>query len=114
MRFRPIGRSCAVLMLCLFVHFSSALPEYRLAAQTKQTQGNASRPAPAPSPQGRQIAASAIHVPLFFEANEGQTDPSVRYLTRSDGYTMFLTPTETVLVERSEERRVGKECRSRW
>jgi uncharacterized repeat protein (TIGR01451 family) len=108
MWFRRIGRSCAVLMLCLFVHFSSALPEYRLAAQTKQTQGNASRPAPAPSPQDRQIAASAIHVPLFFEANEGQTDPSVRYLTRSDGYTMFLTPTETVLVEGNAGEKTGE------
>src|ERR1700735_1530365 len=108
MWFRCIGRSCAVLMLCLFVHFSSALPEYRLAAQTKQTQGTASRPAPAPSPQGRQIAASAIHVPLFFEAHEGQTDPSVRYLTRSDGYTMFLTPTEIVLVEGNAGEKSGE------
>src|SRR6202041_2407073 len=43
--------------------------------------------------------ARAIKLPMFFEANQGQTDPRVRFLTRSGGYTMFLAPTETVLVE---------------
>src|SRR2546427_2083585 len=37
-------------------------------------------------------------VPLHFEANRGQTDPRVQFLARGGGYTLFLTPTETVLV----------------
>jgi uncharacterized repeat protein (TIGR01451 family) len=98
MLFERISRgACGVVILCLFVHISSALPQDRLSAQTVEKR--ASGTTPALTPKDQQIAASAIHIPLFFEANEGQTDPSVRYLTRSNGYTMFLTPTETVLVE---------------
>src|SRR6202158_6240868 len=47
---------------------------------------------------GRMRAAIAS-VLLFFEANQGQADPRVRFLSRSGGYTLFLTPEETVLVE---------------
>lgn len=35
--------------------------------------------------------------PLFFETNQGQTDPSVKFLARGKGYTVFLTPSEAVL-----------------
>ncbi len=37
-------------------------------------------------------------LPLAFEANHGQADGSVKFLTRGRGYGLFLTPTETVLV----------------
>ncbi len=46
-----------------------------------------------------QTRAAIASVPLFFESNQGQTDPRVRFLSRSSGYTLFLTPEETVLVE---------------
>src|SRR5580658_2318678 len=36
-------------------------------------------------------------LPLSFEANKGQTDGSVRFMSRGNGYTLFLKPTETVL-----------------
>jgi hypothetical protein len=98
MLFERISRgACGLVILCLFVFISSALPQDRLSAQTVEKRDGGI--APKLAPKDRQIAASAIHIPLFFEANEGQTDPSVRYLTRSNGYTMLLTPTETVLVE---------------
>lgn len=32
-------------------------------------------------------------LPINFEANEGQTDESVKFLARGHGYTIFLTPT---------------------
>jgi hypothetical protein len=35
---------------------------------------------------------------LYFEANQGQTDPQVQYLARGPGYTVFLTATEAVLM----------------
>jgi len=47
--------------------------------------------------------ATSTALPLFFEANKGQTDSRVRFLARSAGYTLFLTPTETVLVEASTQ-----------
>jgi hypothetical protein len=36
-------------------------------------------------------------LPLTFEANAGQVDPSVRFLGRSQGFTLFLTDREAVL-----------------
>lgn len=36
-------------------------------------------------------------LPLSFEANLGQTDPSVKFLARGQGYSLFLTSTEAVL-----------------
>jgi len=43
------------------------------------------------------IAAQFGKLPLYFEHNVGQTDASVRYLTRGPGYTLFFTPDEIVL-----------------
>ena len=42
-------------------------------------------------------AAALAKVPLTFEANHGQFDAPVRFLSRTPRYTMFLTPNETVL-----------------
>lgn len=36
-------------------------------------------------------------LPLIFEANQGQTDARVDFLSRGRGYTLFLTPTEAVI-----------------
>jgi hypothetical protein len=36
-------------------------------------------------------------LPLSFEANRGQTDPQVRFLSRGGGYAIFLTATDAVL-----------------
>ncbi len=93
---RILGRTPALLVLCLFLHLSSVLPRQDLRAQTRQAQeANTS----ASSRDQQKIAATGVNVPLFFEANEGQTDQRVKFLTHSSGYTMFLTPTETVLAE---------------
>src|SRR5216683_1938879 len=36
-------------------------------------------------------------LPLSFEANQGQTDKQVKFLSRGHGYALFLTPIEAVL-----------------
>jgi len=36
-------------------------------------------------------------LPMAFEANQGQSDPRVRFLARGSGYELFLTPDEAVL-----------------
>jgi RHS repeat-associated protein len=41
-------------------------------------------------------------LPLRFEQNLGQTDDEVMFLSRGTGYTLFLTPTETVLTLQRE------------
>ncbi|MCQ3976943.1 MAG: hypothetical protein DPW09_26235, partial [Anaerolineae bacterium] len=37
-------------------------------------------------------------LPIYFEANQGQTDPQVSFLARGQGYNLFLTPAEVTLV----------------
>lgn len=44
------------------------------------------------------VQASYGRLPLYFEANQGQTDAEVKFLSRGSGYTLFLTSTEAVLV----------------
>jgi hypothetical protein len=43
------------------------------------------------------LSAQQFQAPLSFEANLGQTDASVDYLARGQGYTAFLTPTGLTL-----------------
>ena len=40
-------------------------------------------------------------LPLSFEANQGQADKQVEFLSRGSGYTLFLMPTKAVLVLRT-------------
>jgi hypothetical protein len=93
---RMLRRATSLVIFGICMQFASALVQGGLRAQTAP---QASAGSETSAQERQKIAASAIKMPLFFEANEGQTDPSVRFLTRSGGYTMFLTPNETVLVE---------------
>jgi hypothetical protein len=43
-------------------------------------------------------------LPLAFEANQGQTDPQVKFVSRGTGYNLFLTATEAVLTLRKGSR----------
>ena len=97
---RMLRRASGFLILGICMQFASVLLLGGLSAQTSPQAGPRTGAGGGVNTPGKQkLAASAIKMPLFFEANQGQTDPSVRFLTRSGGYTMFLTPTETVLVE---------------
>jgi hypothetical protein len=44
-----------------------------------------------------QITQRYGQLPLSFEANQGQTDAQVNFLSRGSGYSLFLGPTEAVL-----------------
>src|SRR6266508_6287287 len=46
------------------------------------------------------LQAAYGKLPLSFEANWGQTDEEVHFLSRGSGYTLFLTSTEAVLALR--------------
>ena len=97
---RMLRRASGFLILGICMQFASVLLQGGLSAQTAPQAGPKTGAGGGVSTPGKQkLAASAIKLPLFFEANQGQTDPRVRFLTRSGGYTMFLAPTETVLVE---------------
>src|SRR5579871_3521475 len=49
---------------------------------------------------GRMLQNQADYgrLPLAFEPNQGQTDPQVQYLAHGQGYSLFLTSQEAVLV----------------
>jgi hypothetical protein len=45
-----------------------------------------------------RVATAYGRLPLHFEANQGQTDPRVKFLARGIGHAVFLTDSEAVLV----------------
>ena len=49
----------------------------------------------------RPAKAALLAVPLSFEANQGQTDSQVKFLSRGDGYSLFLTSNEVVFTLRT-------------
>jgi hypothetical protein len=58
--------------------------------------GNASQP---------RILSSYGKLPLSFEANQGQTDATVKFLSRTRDYSLFLTADETVLTLRAKSKK---------
>lgn len=59
---------------------------------------SAATSSPAISPIARaQAVTTYAALPMMFEANSGQTDPRVKFLSRAPGYTLFLTDQEAVL-----------------
>ncbi|HZR56308.1 MAG TPA: SBBP repeat-containing protein [Terriglobales bacterium] len=48
------------------------------------------------------------HLPLAFERNVGQTDPSVKFLARGSDYALFLTGKEAVLALQASSRHSSK------
>jgi len=58
-----------------------------------------------------RLVESYGKLPVSFEANLGQTDKKVQFVSRGQGYGLFLTPTETVLSlhkAESTETKTGK------
>jgi hypothetical protein len=62
----------------------NALPSVQPAAV-------AQTPQRATMQQGTQATANYSKLPLIFEANQGQTGASVKFISRGQGYTAFLT-----------------------
>jgi len=56
-----------------------------------------------PAPSDAAVQSAYGHLPLSFEANQGQVESHVQFLTRGRGHTLFLTPSEAVLSLRTGE-----------
>jgi hypothetical protein len=54
------------------------------------------------------LAAGNHTLPRSFEENQGQTDPGVRFLSRGNGYTLFLTASEAIMSLRRPQDVSGK------
>ncbi|MDD5632640.1 MAG: SBBP repeat-containing protein, partial [Methylococcales bacterium] len=75
-----------LLGLIAFAVFCNAATANGVEAQTKPDATTKAR-----------LEESYGKLPLSFEANRGQTDKQVRFVSRGQGYGLFLTPTEAVL-----------------
>jgi hypothetical protein len=58
-----------------------------------------------------RLAESYGKLPLSFEANQGQTNARVRFLSRGRGYTLFLTGDEAVLSLRKADNSAKPDAR---
>jgi hypothetical protein len=61
-------------------------------------QGTPPEPAKVDQATRARVSQSYGKLPLSFEANEGQQDGEVKFLSRGSGYNLFLTNREAVLV----------------
>jgi Beta-propeller repeat len=77
----------------------------------KASDGRASRVNSLVSPDAASrsgLVAAYGKLPLSFEANQGQTDAQVKFLSRGSGYTLFLTGHEAVLALQKAEGNTSK------
>ena len=99
-----------VNLVCGPVVASSALP-FRFTHTEPAHKANAAAPADAGSPgniseEKKLIAQKNLgHLPLNFEANTGQTDARVKFLSRGSNYGLYLTSDEAVMVFSSHKQR---------
>lgn len=63
-----------------------------------------------PSRSMAEAQSAYGHLPLSFEANQGQTDPQAKFISRGQGYNLFLTSTEAVLALTSLDRAVVRQA----
>jgi Beta-propeller repeat len=85
-----------ILGFCMFIFAFCFLSE-TAPASAETLPCSASKPDPAAP---ARALASYGKLPLSFEANAGQTDQRVKFLTRGSGYALFLTSNEAVLALR--------------
>ena len=65
------------------------------------TAGHLFGDSPANPTNVKPARSALLAVPLSFEANQGQTDSQVKFLSRGDGYSLFLTSNEVVFTLRT-------------
>ncbi|HYG75324.1 MAG TPA: putative Ig domain-containing protein [Planctomycetota bacterium] len=53
-------------------------------------------------------------MPLSFEPNRGQTQSDIKFLSRGDGYTFYVTPTDAVMLLRNGKRGTRQGAALRW
>ena len=89
---RPLFTTTVLSLVWLL----GSLPAAAVASAV--TQAGALKQEPVDEAVRARIQESYGKLPLRFEANVGQTDAEVKFLSRGSGYSLFLTPTESVVV----------------
>jgi hypothetical protein len=110
----PAARTAAVAVITLVVA-ACAFPFSVFHAKTAHAIRLAGKAAQTPALNAEQrgrIRSSLDALPLAFEANQGQTDPQVKYTARGNGYSVFLTANNAVFAITSAKRDAGQPSRS--
>ena len=109
------GRS-AVLIVSLLtiaaIGMLQALPCFAANADDFTSAEPSQAPGPAPKSDDAvrvRVIGALGKLPLSFEANRGQTDSQVRFLSRGPQHTLLLAPTEAVLIFITREHPEGVE-----
>jgi hypothetical protein len=109
------GITVAVIAAVMLVDFSPATSRQNVPA-AKQARsgmsGGVNRPTQVAGSPANRLIASYGKLPLSFEANQGQTDGQVKFLSRGRGYALFLTGDEAVLSLRKAQAGVAPTFRS--
>ena len=84
---------CLVLVATMLLQVQNTLPKGNVL-----TEG-------VPGTTQQRIVETYGKLPLSFEANQGQTDSRVKFISRGPGYTLFLNSTEAVLSLPSRDRK---------
>src|SRR5512135_3538699 len=93
----PMKRAYFIsLFLCLTTSLLSQSIPVSLINQTARVASPISASQSDPQAQAR-ILDGYGKLPLSFEANQGQSDARVKFLSRGAGYNLFLTSNEAVL-----------------
>src|SRR6266851_2533201 len=99
MKHKRIMFSAAVLAITCIAASECAAQTADNGAPTRLISPAANAPSPAVK---QKVAEEYGKLPLSFEANHGQTDPKVKFLSRGPGYKLFLLPHEAVLMLQKE------------
>ena len=88
-----------VLAIYLLLLGLAMITPVRAPAQVASATSSSTGAAEAFATTGQLSALNAVYgkLPLSFEANQGQSDPQVRFTSRGNGYALFLTDKEAVL-----------------
>ena len=91
----------AILGMVAFAMMAIAdLSAPRSSVSAKQPAPSAAAKAAVPAAHNHPPRINFAQLPMRFERNDGQTDPQVKFLSRGQGYTLFITPGEAVLAMR--------------
>src|SRR5271157_3530994 len=89
--------SCTGVMLAILVGVTLFRPHVVKGGPGSLMTANSAATPPAIPAQKLRLTENYGRLPLRFEANQGQTDSHVKFLSRGRGYSLFLTGDEAVL-----------------
>jgi len=113
-----VGVRLSILILLLFAAAESA-PQVIPSANVNQVNdnlvffGTAVTHSRSDAPTKVAVSEAYGKLPLYFEANLGQADQSVRFLSRGTSHTLFLTSSEAVLVLTKREQAIPDQRKER-